>query len=235
MTIARYASLGIACLLAAAEFAGPALADGMPSHGRIADSGPAAAPGPNWNGFYLGVGGGFAATDFLLTGNFGSDFHNQTFRDRADMGNTFGAVAIGYDRVIRPGWVAGVFADYDFGGSSYADNGIPYSSVNSWAAGGRLGYLVSPSSLLYGTAGYTQARFEYAFDVATTPTFNGYFVGAGVETFLRPNWTLKFEYRFSQFDGEFAFPTDDKGANERFEPSTQSARLVLSYKFGQHD
>src|SRR5262249_6583470 len=104
----------------------------------------------------------------------------------------------------------------------------------SWSVGGRLGYLITPSSLLYGTAGYTRTEVNVldSFDDPSR-SFNGYFVGAGLETFLHPNWTLKFEYRFSQYEDK----TMSESAVSRFnlDPSTQSARVVLSYKFGQRD
>jgi opacity protein-like surface antigen len=90
--------------------------------------------------------------------------------------------------------------------------------------------------------GYTQAQFNVSdgfkdvlFDDygSTSKTFQGYFVGAGIETFLRQNWTLKLEYRFSQFDKENIiewYPTVD------LEPSMHTARAVLTYKFGdRHD
>lgn len=81
-----------------------------------------------------------------------------------------------------------------------------------------------------GTGGYTQAEFDFE---ALSPTFDGYFVGAGVETFLRRNWTLKLEYRFSQFNSENL--SDDCPWLVDLEPSMHSARLVLSYKFGRSD
>src|SRR5262245_30331128 len=44
--------LGVAAALLLST--GPAAADGLPSKGRAAA--PVASAGPNWNGFYLGVG-----------------------------------------------------------------------------------------------------------------------------------------------------------------------------------
>ena len=54
-----------------------------------------------------------------------------------------------------------------------------------------------------------------------------------METFLRQNWTLKLEYRFSQFDEKTVF--ENHCLEETDQPSEHSARLVLSYKFGHHD
>jgi outer membrane immunogenic protein len=143
----------------------------------------------------------------------------------------FGTVTIGYDRVLRPGWVGGVFADYDFGSNISTNvSGNSIDQNHSWSIGGRLGFLTTPSTLIYGTGGYTQSEFDV---VDSSKTFNGYFVGAGVETFLRDNWTLKLEYRFSKFDEKTVY--EDYCVKDTDEPSEHSARLVLSYKFGQHD
>ena len=94
---------------------------------------------------------------------------------------------------------------------------------NSWAVGGRIGYLLSDSTLLFGTAGYTQmkaklkSRFngsaaagdgqiepsgisaDYDISSSRTEWMDGYYLGAGVETLLFENFSLKFEYRFADY------------------------------------
>jgi outer membrane immunogenic protein len=158
----------------------------------------------------------------------------------SDSGTTdigpFGVVTVGYDQALKQGWVGGVFADYDFASGISGDVtvGGVHTSLDhnySWAVGARLGYLVTPSTLLYGTAGYTQAEFELNGFAART--FGGYFVGAGIETFLRRNWTLRLEYRFSQFGAETVIEEADMSAE--LDPSMHTARLVLTYKLGQDD
>jgi outer membrane immunogenic protein len=194
--------------------AGQAAADGLPSRGTV--RGPDVAA-PAWTGFYLGAGIGAGAQDVGVNSvvDFGGD-------------GIFGTALIGYDRALGSRWVAGVFADYDFSGisgDSLAGNGATVSLDHnySWSVGGRLGMLVTPTTLLYGTGGYTQAEFEVAG--AVSETFDGYFVGAGMETFLRDNWTLKLEYRYADF-GESELAGGD------VDPSLHTARVVLSYKFG---
>jgi outer membrane immunogenic protein len=227
--------------------AGPAAAEGLPPTGRIA------APvqvGPNWNGFYLGVGigaGSLVAEESVYKQLCERDGYCEPWvpTEVVPVSNTehggdgiFGTVTVGFDRVIRPGWVAGVFADYDFG-STISSESSKFSVDHdySWAVGGRLGFLVNPTTLIYGTAGYTQAQFSasksgpHGFD--TSSTFSGYFVWAGLETFLRQNWTLKLEYRYSDFGSETMDDIEycwDKGTD--LDPSTHTARLVLSYRFG---
>jgi outer membrane immunogenic protein len=236
--------LGIAAALMLS--AGPAIADGMPTKGSI-KAAPVAA-GPNWNGFYVGVGIGAGAlvADKPVTGQYYDyDYTLQSYKiTSSEFGGegVFGTVTIGYDRLLRPGWVGGVFTDYDFGSSISSEvfNVFPTTAFGgsasidhnySFAIGARLGFLTSPGTLIYGAAGYTQIELDvFRYD---TETFSGYFVGAGIETFLRDNWTLKLEYRYSDFGSETVF--DSHRVTAELDPSTHTARLVLSYKFGHRD
>jgi outer membrane immunogenic protein len=222
---------------------GQAAAEGLPPTSRIRGPQPI---GPSWTGFYLGLGVGAGALSHDLSvaecpsysycgqSWYGAASEAATFDGSGE--GVFGVLTIGYDQVIRPGWVAGVFADYDFGSSisSNVNLGEGEASLDhnfSWSVGGRLGYLASAGTLLYGTAGYTRAEF----DVTGLPsqTFDGFFVGAGVETFMNQSWTLKFEYRYSQFSEQNI--VDDCPVIVDFEPSMHSARVVLSYKLGRTD
>jgi outer membrane immunogenic protein len=214
--------------------AGQATAEGLPSKG----SARGAAAGPNWNGFYVGVGigGGTLEADDVFTVDVGTpDVPPEAIRLPYDSGSgLFGTIAIGYDRAIAPGWVAGVLADYDFGSSISAEaEGRSVDHNHSWSVGGRLGFLAGPSTLVYGTGGYTQAELDRSGLGAFT--FNGYFVGAGFETFLRENWTLKLEYRYSKFEDETVLRQEFEGgatATLDLDADLHSARAVLSYRFG---
>jgi outer membrane immunogenic protein len=222
--------LGVAAALMLS--AGPAAADGMRTKGSI-KSAPAAA-GPNWNGFYVGAGFGVGAVvhDVSVSERNYEPYGDESYRsvfgfDGIGGEGAFGTVSLGYDRVIRPGWVGGVFVDYDFSGISTDSDIGSIDHDSSWALGARLGVLANPSTLLYATGGYTQAEFDISG--LGSQTYDGYFVGAGVETFLHQNWTLKLEYRFSQFGDETIL---DDGIKVDLEPSIHTARVVLSYKFG---
>jgi outer membrane immunogenic protein len=206
--------LGVAAALFLS--AGQAAADGLPSKGYV--KGPDYSAAPNWNGFSVGLGVGASAAVTEIPGIDGIGGEG-----------VFGTVALGYDRVLRPGFVAGVFADFDFGGAQTDIGPGSLDQNHSWAIGARLGVLTSASTLIYGTAGYTQTEFELSGPgISVSKTFGGYFLGGGVETFLRSNLTAKLEYRFSQYDGEELAPGAD------LEPSTHSVRAVVSFKFGDH-
>lgn len=75
--------------------------------------------------------------------------------------------------------------------------------------GGRIGYVVAPSVLIYGKAGYTNARF--AERAATTAVSfdnhddrSGFRVGAGVEYAVNKQFFLTSEYRYSNYSDGFS-------------------------------
>lgn len=93
---------------------------------------------------------------------------------------------------------------------------------NSWSVGGRIGYLLSDSTLLFGTGGYTEMKskldssfngnaqtggdlapesFTADYDISSSRSewLDGYYLGAGVETLLFENFSLKVEYRFADY------------------------------------
>jgi outer membrane immunogenic protein len=120
-------------------------------------------------------------------------------------------------------FVVGALADYDFMDLSgtFSDPSGPVTGSekesDAWYAGGRLGYLVTPSLLGYVDGGYTQTRFDQVnlFDalaahIATglslsAHTYNGWFIGGGTEYALTMPWMpihglfWRTEYRFAEY------------------------------------
>ena len=204
---------------------GAALADGMGSR-KAASCCDAARP---WTGFYIGIGAGAASVvhdvslgDFVGFDGVGGE-------------GVFGTVVVGYDRMLTSRIVGGIFADYDFASNVSSDLSIGLASFSAeqkdtLSVGARLGVLSSPTTLWYGTVGYTQTEFDLKGINISLPDFKGYFVGAGVESQLVGGWNLRAEYRFSQFDSETVL---FEGIT--VEPSTHSARLALTYKWGRDE
>ena len=122
---------------------------------------------------------------------------------------------------------------------------------------GRLGYLVQPTLLIYGTAGLAlqdiaatgiclnpSLNSQYCFGPGYMPpqtsesVFLGPTVGGGIETMLAKGWLLRAEYRFSYFPAmnqALLFPTSDTGNSNtyRFRLSAQTHILTLgiAYRF----
>jgi outer membrane immunogenic protein len=204
----------------------------------------------SWTGCYLGAGGGYGMADLRHTGVLGATVTAES--DTAGKG-WFGTVQAGCDYQFSDRWVVGAFGDYDFGrikgnylsgapGGGFGAFGEE-KQKDSWAVGGRVGYLVLPKLLAYAAAGYTQARFDsfQFFDNVTrvaTPsvmpsqTYRGWFLATGYEYGLDmlPGLFWKTEYRYSNFREE-TFAAIGGGVTERIKPEIQTVRSELVYRF----
>ncbi|MEY9238946.1 opacity protein-like surface antigen [Bradyrhizobium japonicum] len=116
---------------------------------------PVPAPVANWTGFYIfggGGGGGLSNSDQSVQTTVGAV--PLTIGQRQGGSGWFGTVGLGYDWQFNSTWVAGVFADGQFG-SIRGTVQDPFFGItgsqkleDSWAAGVRLGYGCSERSLL---------------------------------------------------------------------------------------
>jgi outer membrane immunogenic protein len=183
---------------------------------------PAPAPVANWTGFYVfgGGGGGVSASDQHI--NQTSTGTPLTIDQRQGGSGWFGTVGLGYDWQFNSSWVAGVFADGQFG-SIRATIQDPLFGItgtqkleDSWAAGVRLGWLVAPNVLTYVNGGYSGAHFSSTNFMTLAGVDagvhlngynrNGWFIGGGVENSLNffgissPGWFMKTEYRSAFYD-----------------------------------
>ena len=185
---------------------------------------PVMAPVANWTGFYIfgGGGGGLSNADQSIQSTVGAV--PLTITQRQGGSGWFGTVGLGYDWQFSGTWVAGVFADGQFGSirSTVQDPllGITGNQKleDSWAAGVRLGWLVAPNVLSYVNGGYSGAHFGSTgfTTLAGGPTAlhlngynrNGFFVGGGVENSLNmfgissPGWFMKTEYRSAFYNAK---------------------------------
>ncbi len=241
--------LGIAILALGSLVAGSAMAADM----ALKAPAPAAAV-YSWTGFYIGGGGGYGmwsgdtTTVDPVTGRCAL-CATQTQGGRGGFGTVYG----GYDYQFASRFVAGVFADGDFGDiSGTLQDQDPFfagtlSLRNSWAVGARLGYLLTPSIMTYVNAGYTNASFSGVnmFDTRTsiasvfsTPSFrrDGWFVGGGAEMMVAPSWILKAEYRLADYGRQTLADTSPPAASIvensiTIHPYVQTFRTGLAYKF----
>jgi outer membrane immunogenic protein len=207
-------------LTAVASFTGSAVAADLSA--RTYTKAPPPPPAYSWTGFYIFGGGG--------GGLWAADQHIQdtvtglplTVDQRQGGSGWFGTVGAGYDWQFNTSWVAGVFADGQFGsirgtlqdpfvGPNFGISGTQ-KLEDSWAVGVRVGYLVAPNVLSYVNGGYSGSHWGQSqfFDTVTglnvgihTNSFNrnGWFIGGGVENNLdifgihAPGWFWKTEYR----------------------------------------
>jgi outer membrane immunogenic protein len=211
---------------------------------------PPPAPVYNWTGFYVGAGGGYGMFNVDNEGITPTGVVNSTNQTAGGRG-WFGTVVGGFDYQFSDRFVAGVFADTDFSdikgrlADTYEEGTAPLKQQWAWGVGGRVGFLVVPTALTYFNGGFTQAHFTGGafenFNGAPTAlslgsqTFNGWFLGGGIETMLFPGLSLKTEYRFADYetrDIPFNGTTFSGDVNrEKSHPFVQTVRTELVYKF----
>jgi len=212
-------------LTALAAFTGSASAADLAA--RPYTKAPMMAAAPNWTGFYIfgGAGGGLWDADSNAQTNAGVAL---TRDQRLGGDGWFGTVGAGYDWQFNGSWVAGIFADGQFGSlrGSLTDTTFPAGFgmegreklETSWAVGVRLGYLVAPNVYSYVNGGYSGSEWSGSSmstlaaaggpTLFTTPSFHrdGWFIGGGVENSLNifgiaaPGWFMKTEYRAAYYD-----------------------------------
>ena len=153
-----------------ASFAGSAFAADLPMKAARPMAEPIVMA--NWTGCYIGAGGGYGM--FVQRHRTIDPLGVPVTAGETDTGGKgwFGTVQVGCDYQFAQRWVIGVFADYDFSGikGNFQPTGLIGAGglglygeeklKSSWAAGGRVGYLVLPQLLAYVSGGYTEARFD---------------------------------------------------------------------------
>jgi opacity protein-like surface antigen len=180
---------------------------------------PAQAGG--WAGCYVGAHGGYAVADHEISvpGLFGLD----GISGEGAQGGPVAGCDLQADR-----FVLGAFADYSFrsvettlslfGGS--ASVGLE----DAWSAGLRAGYLVQPTTLVYGLVAYTQTDVDDA-GTGLVSDLDGIAYGGGIETEIGAGWALRGEYRFVDYDTANIAGVVDLDSNEH------QARAALVWKF----
>ena len=224
----------------------PAMAADMPVK---APKAPVVIP-YSWTGFYVGANVGYswgrANTDFAATNL--APFGLSGFSQKLNLDGIIGGGQLGYNWQANNQWVFGLEADFQGSGEKDSDPRAPLifsidvnentltATANQtleakikWfgTVRGRVGYLVTPTVLLYGTGGLAYGRIETsstqsltvalggvsatnASSVDATKNRFGWTAGAGVEGAI-PNtrdWTWKAEYLYIDFGHIGASGTD---------------------------
>jgi outer membrane immunogenic protein len=223
---------------------------------------------PTWTGFYIGAGGGWGAftseSDASAIEEEETDL--EIFLD-ANLGDNggFGTAQIGGDWQLDR-FLIGAFADFTFRRSleleaeAESDDGGSEQEINTWAdprhswtAGGRLGALINDMALLYALGGYTRTKFDHGMDyelggydssdegtgISEEDWISGVTFGVGLEALLSQNWSVKLEYRHTNYKefgeettdiGSVGGETDDFG-DENHDVDEDAGRLTINFRF----
>jgi outer membrane immunogenic protein len=198
---------------------------------------PPLAPAYSWSGWYFGINGGGAWSSSNSATFSGAGptapifFAANEFPTTLSMSSHggVGGLQTGYNWQLSSMWLVGFETDLQL--SNYAGTTIvtpnptpplfPFttqvSQQSTWfgTLRGRLGFLATPSILLYGTGGLAYGQTETSFstigvgfNLGTCPTNftcaigrsasnqTGWAAGGGIEWMFAPKWTLRAEYLF---------------------------------------
>jgi outer membrane immunogenic protein len=182
----------------------------------------------NWTGFYLGVVGG-GAWENSNSPRMQGGFVGGTAGYNWQTGNVvFGVEADGAWADVNAS-AAGVVVVPGVGG-------IPASLTSKTDAmgtvRGRIGWAVS-NVLLYGTGGYAWIDNKLTatlggLSVSDSKFHSGWTVGAGVEAFFAPQWSVKGEYLYRSLGGESYFG----GAIPTGTLNLHTVQVGVNYHFG---
>jgi outer membrane immunogenic protein len=217
-------------LTAVAAFTGSAMAADLAPRPYTKAPPPVVVPVANWTGCYISGGAGYGI--FKIDHDERDAITGIPRRLNSTSGGDGYLVGggVGCDYQFNNRWVVGAFVDgawsnlkgdYMTRVDGLGDAAIGQLKQNwTWAAGARVGYLVTPSFLTYLDAGFTEAHFN-AVNLYSTITgvptgaqlaaqsFNGVFVGSGFEysfDFL-PGLFVKTEGRANIYSRKDVQPT----------------------------
>lgn len=222
--------------------------------------------GGSWTGGYIGVGGGYGAAVNELSLQDRSPVPGSVFSASLDgFGHEGGIIALsaGYDVQTHARAVIGGFIDYDFMNLDHEDSldidgfvsgGLDGEIKDILMIGGRVGYLTSSDTLVFASFGYATSELSpvtvsgsifggppASLTLIDGERLSGFFLGAGMETRLTADLSLKAEYRYVDLGSEEVtlFPgTGGFGdfvnsiVSTEYDPVIQTGRLTLNYRFG---
>lgn len=222
-----------------------ALAADMPVRSAAPAPAPMMVAAHNWTGFYLGAQAGFGIT-YADTPVYCSGACATAVRDtRSTTQPIFGA-HFGYNHQVG-NLVVGIEADTNvrFGSSDffYQPPGasdvllIPGLHLNGDASlRARLGVLLTSRTLLYATGGVAFGHVKTKANSALDPNLSGWqtgwTVGAGVEYALDTNWSVRAEYRYTDYASERVCATGYSIDCGSVELTDHKVILGVSYRFG---
>jgi len=221
----------------AASFAGSALAADLPSKKAPV----AAPPVMSWTGFYVGAnaGGAWSGNNSGNLQVYGGTPALSVIPVGRQVSNSYGGFLgggqVGYNYQLMQSFVIGAEADIqgmagsagtaNFTGASSA-NGVTYTTIGKTSSNlqyigtvrGRVGYLVMPTLLAYGTAGFAYGGVSSNVWLATGGTDSsggggslsysntqaGWTAGGGLEWMFLPNWSAKAEYLYYSLSNGYA-------------------------------
>jgi outer membrane immunogenic protein len=227
---------------------------------------PAPVVAPSWSGFYIGgaVSERVSSVNWT-TGGIGPLLGPA---DPATASQRFGTTSLRAGGFVGFNFQAGSFVFGIEGDGGYANNNQRHSGIPgapaaltadntevklTWDASirGRIGFLVLPSVLWYGTGGAAFQNLQAQVGCPASPgggsfctagakgetvtqTRNGWTAGTGLEAMLSDYWTGRLEYRYADYGtpGHTFFAGTADQVASRLKLATHTVTIGIALKFG---
>ncbi len=196
-----------------------------------------------WMGLYGGAHIGYAKAELEVDENYYSV-------GTANFSNVTGGILAGYNHQLGWSKVIGVEADLSWHNLDDKLDGDFYEIRHLATLRGRIGHLVTPSALVYLTAGLAYGEFRYSGEVIPPPpppappaaappapppppppplppvnkssNLQGYVIGGGIERFVNHRMRLRAEYIYMGFEDWNFAAGDDR---YQVDPSAHVVRI----------
>jgi outer membrane immunogenic protein len=165
-----------------------------------------------WDGLYIGGNLGYGETNFDFPG---ISLHGN---------GVVGGFQAGYNKQFGT-FVLGLETDFDLTSIKNTTAGVDTKLPWFGTTRTRLGFLVNPALLLYGTGGVAYGRLEESVPGASVKVGGvGWAAGAGVQYALTPQWSIGAEYLHVELD-------HITSGSDSVKTNTDLGRATLNYKF----
>jgi outer membrane immunogenic protein len=185
--------------------------------------GPAYIASP-WDGLYIGGNVGYGETSFSETASVPGASASASVHGNG----VVGGFQAGYNKQFGT-FVLGLETDFDLTSIENTTAGVSTKLPWFGTTRTRLGFLINPALLLYGTGGVAYGRVEQSVPGASVKTPGvGWAAGAGVQYAFTPQWSIGAEYLHVELDGPSA---NIGGLSVSTKATTDLGRATLNYKF----
>jgi outer membrane immunogenic protein len=227
---------------------GASVASAADLGGSYKDQSPSAYSGDNgdaFRGFYFGLQGGWGSYNHDNSVNYNST-EVANYSAAGAGGGMFGVDA-GYNfRMNRV--VVSPFVEYGWTNHS-TDLSVLEATASlthndEWSVGGRLGYLVNNTTLVYGLLAFTEIDASFKSNVAVTGlntnvSWDGYTIGLGFESVFARTSAGDFSYKLEGRHAQFGKQTTlvDGSLSATSEPNSYAVVVGVNYapRFGGVD
>lgn len=224
----------------------------------------------NWAGWYAGAGLGYSEVkgewknkQSYFTGGIPFVFPGSDQSDDMRTNGAIGSLNVGYNWVVAPRWVVGAEGSWFYADQDNKANDIPglnplgasyakFTAKDGALLKARAGYLVSPNTMLYGSAGVAYQRFRTkavcpADTLVCNPALGtqsysssgsewGWTLGFGLEHAFTNRWMGRVDYSYANFRSNNFWAMVpvagvSHGSYAKISPTSQTLTFGLNYKF----